>query len=228
MVLARRIRGFEEGTFMQEILEVLTEGTGESGLADISRRTLIERVATVGLGLAAWHLIPAARAAKQPQQPEADTGHDYPMAKPAARTEAQFRKGVMGPAALSLAASEIAVDKATDAAAKEFANFELREAIGVTKVLKELKTPVPPLDTNARAILAKLKSTPPSAEFDKTYIQAQLANHEFLRDLANSYLANSKSMSMKEMHGRHLATLTLGVFKEHVVHCKNILHSMMA
>src|SRR3978361_461454 len=97
----------------------------------------------------------------------------------------------MGPAMLSLLTSEIAVDKATNAMAKEFANFELREAIGVTTVLKQLNTPVPPMDANSTAILQKIKSTPMGNDFDKAYIQAQLATHEFLRDLADVYLKNS-------------------------------------
>ncbi|RYF49480.1 MAG: DUF4142 domain-containing protein, partial [Cytophagaceae bacterium] len=153
----------------------------------LNRRTLLSRVALAGAGLAALRLLPSsAQAATMPKQPEADTGHNYPMAKPHAMTEADFRKGVIGPAMLSLAASQIAVDKATSPAALEFANFELREAIGVTTVLKEMKTPVPPMNALAKATLAKIKNTPKGAEFDKVYMTAQLANHEFLRDLANS------------------------------------------
>lgn len=159
-----------------------------------------------------------------PKQPEADTGHKYPMMAPTARTEAQFRKGVLGPATLSLMVSEIGVDKTTAPEAKEFANFELREAIAVTTVLKSLKTPVPPMDKAARDTLAKIKATPKGPEFDKVFMTAQLANHEFLRDLAEVYLKNSAGhTSMAEMHGRHLATLALSTFKEHVVHCKNFL-----
>lgn len=205
--------------------EVETIATPEA----LNRRTLLSRVALAGAGLAALRLLPSsAQAAMMPKQPEADTGHNYPMAKPSARTEADFRKGVMGPAMLSLMASQIAVDKATSPAALEFANFELREAIGVTTVLKEMKTPVPPMNAAAKATLAKIKNTPKGAEFDQVYMTAQLANHEFLRDLANSYLANSKGhTSMAEMHGRHLATLALGTFKEHVVHCKHFVQNKM-
>ena len=213
------------------------ENVQENAPATLSRRTLLGRVAATGFGLAALQLVPkqlvptqlmpSARAAMKPMQPAADTGKSYPMPKPNAKNERQFRQGVIGPAMLSLAASQLAVDKTSSPAAKEFANFELREAIGVTTVLKEMKTPVPPMNAMARATLAKLKATPKGAEFDKIYMTAQLANHEFLRDLADSYLKNSAGYkSMKEMHGRHLATLALGAFKEHVVHCKNFLQMM--
>jgi len=33
---------------------------------------------------------------------------------------------------------------------------------------------------------------------------------------------------MAEMHGRHLSTLALATFKEHIVHCKNIKAALQA
>lgn len=192
------------------------------------RRAFLTRMAVAGLGAAAIGLASSAEAATMPHQPEADTGHDYPMPAPHAMTAKQFYMGVIGPATLSHVTSEIAVDRTTNAHAKEFANFELREAIGVLAVLKEMGTPTPPMDAKAKATLAKIKSSQ-GADFDKAYITAQLANHEFLRDLATSYLKNSAGHTgMAEMHGRHIATLTLGAFKEHVVHCKNISAELQA
>ena len=193
-----------------------------------SRRTFLSRVAAAGLGAAAVGLAASVQAATKPQQPQADTGHNYPMAKPHAMTAKQFYMGVIGPATLSRIVSGIGVDKATNAHAKEFANFELREAIAVTTVLTEMGTPTPPLDATGKAILAKLKSSD-GAAFDKTFIMAQLSNHEFLRDLASTYLANSSGHTgMEETHGRHLALLTLNEFKEHVVITKNILAELQA
>jgi predicted outer membrane protein len=210
------------------------EPTDSIEQGSLSRRKVLLSAATAGLGVATLGISGLAQAglgqaSKTPHQPEADTGHDYPMPAPQAKTERDFRLGVVGPATLSLLTSQIAVDKASDAGVLEFANFELREAIGVTMVLKDLGTPTPPMDATSRAILQKIKSLPKGDEFDKTYIKAQLANHEFLRDLATVYLKNSEGhASMAEKHGRHLATLTLGAFKEHVVHCKNLHKSLGA
>ena len=193
-----------------------------------SRRTFLSRIAAAGLGTAALGLAASVQAATKPEQPQADTGHNYPMAKPHAMTAKQFYMGVIGPATLSKITSEIAVDKASNAHAKEFANFELREAIAVTTVLTEMGTPTPPMNAVGKAILAKLKSSD-GAAFDKAYIMAQLSNHEFLRDLASTYLANSNGHTgMEEMHGRHLALLTLNEFKEHVVITKNISSELQA
>ncbi len=194
----------------------------QGAVSGSSRRTFLSRLVAAGFGAAVLGTVASAQAATKPQQPAADTGHNYPMAKPHAMTAQQFYMGVIGPATLSKITSEIAVDKATNAHAKEFANFELREAIAVTTVLMEMGVPTPPMDATGKAILAKLKSSD-GATFDKTYIMAQLSNHEFLRDHAATYLANSSGHTgMAETHGRHLALLTLNEFKEHVVLTKNI------
>jgi putative membrane protein len=148
------------------------------------------------------------------------TGNDQ---QPVAHDEKAFRMGVIGPAELSLATSQIAVNKTTNKNAKEFAGFELGEAIAVTGVLKDLGTPVPPMTAKAKATLEKIKSTPAGAEFDKIYIEAQKENHEFLRDLAQNYINAGKLPGAAENQGRHLATLSLAVFKEHVAITTRIL-----
>ena len=141
-----------------------------------------------------------------------------------AMNEKEFRTKVLGPAELSLATSQIAVDRATNKNAKEFAGFELTEAIAVTKVLKDLGTEVPPMDSKSKVTLDKIKNTAKGLEFDKAYIIAQLKNHEFLKDLAENYLKNSSDIkgNVGEMHGRNLATLALATFKEHVAITKRI------
>ncbi|RZM15358.1 MAG: DUF4142 domain-containing protein, partial [Sphingomonas sp.] len=134
------------------------------------------------------------------------------------------------PAMLSLATSQIAVDRARKADAREFAGFELTEAIAVTTVLKQLGTPVPPMDAKAQATLDKIRSAAPGAAFDRAYIDAQYENHVFLRDLATAYLGNSppNPNDMAEMQGRHLATLALATFKEHTMITQRIAHELRA
>lgn len=146
------------------------------------------------------------------------------------RTNQQFAIGVIGPAMLSLATSQIAVDRARKADAREFAGFELTEAIAVTTVLKQLGTPVPPMDAKAQATLDKIRSAAPGAAFDRAYIDAQYENHVFLRDLATAYLGNSppNPNDMAEMQGRHLATLALATFKEHTMITQRIAHELRA
>ena len=143
------------------------------------------------------------------------------------RTHTQFEMGVFGPAMLSLATSQIAVDRARKADAREFAGFELTEAVAVTTVLKQLGNTPPPLDAKAQATLDKIRSAAPGAAFDRAYIDAQYENHVFLRDLATAYLASAANTSdMMEMHGRHLATLALATFKEHTMITQRIAHEL--
>ena len=107
------------------------------------------------------------------------------------RTAKEFAAGVIGPAELSLASSKIAVERATNPMVKEFAGFELTEAIAVTTVLKELGTTVPAPDAMAKATLAKIRDAHEGATFDRDYITAQVENHKFLRALATAYLKNA-------------------------------------
>jgi hypothetical protein len=86
--------------------------------------------------------------------------------------ENEFSNRVMPRAQLSMMASQRAVDKATQKNATEFAGFE---------VLQDKGTPVPPLNNDGKAFIEKLKSAARN-EFDKPYMQAQLTNHEYLRE----------------------------------------------
>jgi putative membrane protein len=183
------------------------------------RRAFVKQSVTAALALGA---LPAVAALLRSFPAEAET---LPLSgAPVAATEKEFRQGVIGPAELSLATSQIATSKATQKNAKEFAGFELTEAIAVTTVLKDLGTAVPPMDAKALATLNKIKTTPAGPAFDKAYIQAQLENHEFLRDLAQDYLKKSVGKTTPaESQTRHLATLALANFKEHVAITKRIL-----
>lgn len=140
------------------------------------------------------------------------------------RTEEEFRLAVIPLAELSLTTSKTATERATQANTKEFAGFELTEAVAVVTVLKDLGTPVPSMDAKAQATLDKIETAAKGAAFDKAYITAQLENHELLRDIAESYLSNSDAdtSDKAEQQGRHLATLALATFKEHVAICKRI------
>lgn len=153
-----------------------------------------------------------------------------PTQIPSARTEEEFRMTIMPHAQLSLATSLIAMGQATQANTVEFAGFEFEEATAVITVLKDAGTPIPPPDTKAQATLERIENASKGKDFDQAYITAQLENHEFLRDLAESFLKNSSpnTNNMAEMHGQHLATLALAVFKEHVAITSRILRELQA
>lgn len=145
-----------------------------------------------------------------------------PMNFAGVKTAPQFYMGVLGPAEVSLATSQVAVEKAAQKDAHEFAGFELGEAITVNMVLKDIGAAAPAMTTDGAATIQKLKMST-GAAFDRGYIAFQLENHEFLRNLADAYLHNSAGATdPMEKQGRHLAMLMLAVFKEHVAICKRI------
>ncbi len=134
----------------------------------------------------------------------------------------QYYGGVLGPAEASLTTSQLGVERASHKDTLEFAGFEFAEAITVNKVLKELGTTAGP-DANAMPAIEKIKGAAKGEGFDRAYIAFQLENHEYLRDLADAYLHNSAGATdPMEKQGRLLASLMLGVFKEHIAICKRL------
>ncbi len=172
-------------------------------------------------GLALVAATPGAIAQTRRQTP-AELGA-APMDFAGVKTAPQFFMGVLGPAELSLSTSQVAVQKATQKNAHEFAGFELGEAITVNMVLKDIGAAAPAMTAQGKATIETIKTAGKGAAFDRAYIAFQLENHEFLRDLADAYLHNSAGSSdPMEKQGRHLAMLMLAVFKEHVAICKRI------
>ena len=194
---------------------------------DTNRREFLKNsvkgAAVLGVGLSSLSLLTTAQAADK-----ADVS--MPGDKRPVTNEELLRLAIIGPAELSLVTSQLAVEKATNKNTKEFAGFELTEAIAVTTVLKELGTPVPTPDGKAKATLEKLKSAEKGAAFDEEYITAQLENHEFLRDTAADYLERTQGSkeNKAEQQTQHLATLALATFKEHVAITKRISGELKA
>ncbi len=207
--------------------KVMTEGQDQSTNMSASRRTFLKGATVASFGLAGVTLSFAADSPTQ-DNPTIGTDPGAPMMNPTNVKE--FGMAVISRAELSLATSKIAVERASKADAKEFAGFELTEAIAVTTVLKDLGTPVPTMNAKAKATLEKIENAPTGPEFDKAYIVAQHENHVELRDLTQAYLAHpapAKS-DMAESQGRHLGTLSLAVFKEHVTITQRISEELQA
>lgn len=140
-----------------------------------------------------------------------------------AKTEADFRTELAPLGNLSLMTSLLALTKATDPKVKMFANFEAEEQKTISKILAELKTPVPSVDTKGQAVMEKLKSATGSA-FDKAFMQAQVETHEQLQALTATYVSNSADKtSLPELHTRQLASLALATIKEHTQRAKLLL-----
>ena len=153
-----------------------------------------------------------------------------PLDLSSVRTADQFAMGVIGPAELSHMTSKMALERATNPMAKEFAEFEFTEAVAIISVLKDLGATSPQMNANSQATVEKIQVAADGAAFDQAYMTHQAENHRFLRDLATAYLANSSAdtTDMGEKHGRHLATVGLSTFKEHTTMSERISSEIKA
>ena len=205
--------------------KIVTADQNEPNHMTGNRRSFLKGAAGAGIGLTGLALLSSSESLAQ-DSPTIGSDPGASMMKPSNVKE--FGMAVIGRAELSLVTSKIAIDRASKADAKEFAGFELTEAIAVTTVLKELGTPIPTMTAKAKATLEKVKNAPAGPEFDKAYIAAQLENHEELRDLTQAYLGHPAppKSNMAESQGRHLGTLSLAVFKEHVAITHRILQEL--
>ena len=134
---------------------IVTTGLNQLDHLSANRRSFLKGATATGLGLAGLSLSAAGITLAQ-DSPTTGTDPGAQMMNPSNAKE--FAMAVIGRAELSLVTSKIAVERASKADAKEFAGFELTEAIAVTTVLKELGTPVPTMTAKAKATLEKIKN----------------------------------------------------------------------
>ena len=138
-------------------------------------------------------------------------------------TEKEFNSSLLTAMELSMAISNIAVSKASNNHVKEFASFEVDEARALMTVVKGQGMATPELDDQDKAIIANLTLSK-GLDFDKSYINMQLENHQFLRDLAEDYLNQSSAdePGSAGIQCKYTATLALAAFKEHLMTAKKL------
>jgi putative membrane protein len=137
-------------------------------------------------------------------------------------SELEFRKKLGQLGTLSLMTSQLALTKASNKNVKLFATFEAEEQKAVSAVLKEMATPVLPMDAKGTAVLNKLKASS-GAAFDKAFMSAQVDTHVQLKSLVGGFVTASQGATGAEMHTRHIATVALATIKEHVEVGKRLL-----
>jgi putative membrane protein len=143
------------------------------------------------------------------------------MGKP----EMEHMQETMKAGSLSLATSRVAVQKATNAEIKQFAQFEVAEQEGIAEVLKSMKGDNMPatsgaapnaevqanLDDKGKATLKKLQDAKSGAEFDREYVKVQTDGHNELLKIQENYI---KAGRVREHV--NVAKLARGHIKEHI------------
>lgn len=142
--------------------------------------------------------------------------------------EARHAADTLAAGSASLAASRIALKKASDDDVKEFAGFEVAEQETIADVLKAMRDPSqaasgqvkPPaepevtgqLDPKGRAMLDKLEQAKSGKAFDLEYIRGQIEGHQALLKIQEAYLATGK-----DRENLAVAKLARGQIREHLV-----------
>lgn len=182
------------------------------------RRHMLAAVATASAGILATSAFSRAAA------PEAA----MPMGEAEMKHHAET--GTVG--SLSLATSRVALEKASDAAVKKFAGFETAEQETIADILASMKASPEkaqgalkkPTDTEVEAMLdapgkdalAALKAKS-GADFDKSYVTAQLDGHKKLLVIQEDYLKVGQNREVLDV-----AKLARGQIKEHIAHLEDI------
>lgn len=116
---------------------------------------------------------------------------------------------------VALETSKAALAKASDAALKRFAEFEVTEQETVAKVVKaasKMSESAPAkLNAQATTTIDKMKSMPAGKEFDDAYFKVQVEGHTKLLEIQNAYLGAGKDVTH-----RSIAMLAAGHIKEHL------------
>jgi putative membrane protein len=165
----------------------------ERGVVMNRRMILLAAAATAAAGPAL---------AQTPRSGEAETTHANKTAQ-------------IGGASLVMA--NIALDKASSAKVKEFAQFEHNEQTLAGAILKSmdpsLNPPSPPPDV--AAAIDKLKQMKPGEAFDHEFVTAQIQGHNLLRTIQEDYLkvghdpdAVNTTKLIHLMIGEHLTLLS--------------------
>ena len=105
-------------------------------------------------------------------------------------------------------AGAVASKKATNPAVKEFARLMMSEHHALRKQGQDLAkqlgvTPAPPatnpLQPLVEAEMAALESTPKGAEFDRVYIEQEIAAHKAVLDLAENAAGQAQNEQLKAL-----------------------------
>lgn len=116
--------------------------------------------------------------------------------------------------AVALMTSDVALTKARNVKAKEFAQFEHDEQTTVAEILKSMNPSmtVPSPDPKMAEMVTKLKGMQSGAAFDKAYVAGQIEGHEMLLKIQDDYLKAGKDVAYMGV-----AKLVRGMVKEHLV-----------
>jgi len=190
------------------------------------------------ISLAALAAVPAALAARPllAQESNANANAAAGGAMPMGEAEMKHMQDTMRVGGLALLSSRVAQQQANDALVKAFAKWETSEQEAIGDVLKSIQMMGqggqmqvsgqlrPPSDDeimamlgdNEKQMLQQMQGLS-GAEFDQTYMQAQLEGHQQLLQIQETYLQSGQNI-----HHVHVAKLASPTIVEHIEHLQGM------
>ena len=138
---------------------------------------------------------------------------------------AQYRQMTLLVGSLAKQTSEVAMQRASHPKVKQFAGFENAEQTTMAQVLTDTPNPRPvPLDPAHENMLRQLEATSGPA-FDRSYVQGQIAGHQQLLGIQESYLKGQPSMGTDPVH---VAMLARTVIQMHLTMLQDLNQMLIA
>lgn len=135
--------------------------------------------------------------------------------EPIGQAEQKHAAETLAAGAVALEMSRVARDKAQNAWAKKFAQYEIAEQETIAEVLKSMGAQ--PAAMNAQetrmtqSMIKRLTDAPAGAAFDRAYVDGQIQGHQELLRIQEEYLAAGKDRSHV-----NVAKLARGQVTEHI------------
>jgi putative membrane protein len=139
----------------------------------------------------------------------------------------EYRIAVLSKMTLSMLASQLALAKGDNKYTKEFAGFELIEAIAVTEVMQEICIQKNEITVQDQGFLSELEKLH-GRNFDKMYMKLELENHLLLKNLTELFLSGSSAGKFApDAETRRLAKMILLTLNEHIDSSGKIYSELM-
>jgi predicted outer membrane protein len=134
-----------------------------------------------------------------------------PGAMPMGEPERRHAMETLLVGAVALETSRLALSRANRPLVRQFADFEAEESTTVAQIIGELTGMAPPPPPPAERRMIDRLARARGGAFDREYLIGQLAGHQRLLAIQDSYLASGRNR-----HHRHIAMLARGRIREHI------------
>lgn len=108
----------------------------------------------------------------------------------------EYKTQTLALGTVALQTSQVAVEKAQDPMVKEFAQLEVAEQQTIAEILGAAGAEPPALPEDQAAMVQQMQDMEAGAEFDRAYVEAQIAGHQQLLEVQQT-MADGSELSVE-------------------------------